>query len=262
MNRKTTIISLTELGCRLGEHLAVSLSAEHEFKPQPFGDRVRGLYQSGHRLIFITAAGIAVRTLAPVLENKFEDPPVLVLDEQGQFVVPLISGHEGGANEWAREVAELLNAHCVITSAQNYTRPVYVAGVGCDRGCPTETILDLIESTLRDNPVVPDIGAISMVASVDVKIDEKGLLEWADGLPEPARFYPAKKLLEYTDRLSEKSQHVFDAVGCYGVSEAAALAGAEALTGGDAELVIKKHKNKRATFALARSYLPEKRQAR
>ncbi len=250
-----TIVSLTEMGSHLGEHLSTTLDAKHLHKPQPFGDTVRTLHQSGGRLIFIAAAGIAVRTLAPVLQNKLLDPPVLVLDERGRFVIPLFSGHEGGGNEWARQVAELLDAQCVITSAHSYTQPVYVAGVGCDRGCPNALIVELIESTLRDNPIIAGVDEIAMAASVDVKIEEKGLLEWVDSLAEPARFYPAVHLLRYTERLTEKSQHVFDAVGCYGVAEAAALAGAEALSGGAAELVISKHKNARATFALARAYL-------
>lgn len=257
MSEKTaiSIVSLTEIGSRLGEHLGSALNAEHLHKPQPFGDTMRTLYRSGTRLIFITAAGIAVRTLAPVLQNKNLDPPVLVLDERGRFVIPLVSGHEGGGNEWARQVADLLDAVCVLTSAQSYTQPVYVAGVGCDRGCPSTQIIELIESTLRDNPIIFGMHEIAMAASVDVKADEQGLLEWADSLAEPARFYRADHLLRYTGRLTEKSQHVFDAVGCYGVAEAAALAGAEALSGGEAELVIGKHKNARATFALARAYL-------
>jgi cobalt-precorrin 5A hydrolase len=251
----TTVVSLTEVGSRLGEQLSRALPAQHLHKPPLFGDTLRDLYQSGTRLIFITAAGIAVRTLAPVLQNKKLDPPVLVLDERGHYVIPLVSGHEGGGNEWARQVADLLDAHCVITSAQSYTQPVYVAGVGCDRGCPRAQIVELIESTLRDNPIISGMHDIAMAASLDVKVDEKGLLEWADSLTEPARFYPADRLLQYTGRLTEKSQQVFDAVGCYGVAEAAALAGAEALSGGEAELVIGKHKNTRATFALARAYL-------
>jgi len=254
----TRIVSLTETGSRLGEHLAQSLVCEHWFKPQPFGEQVREWYRAGHRIIFICATGIVVRTLASVLRSKRSDPPVLVLDERGRFVIPLLSGHEGGANEWAREVAGLLDAQCVITSTQSYTRPVYVAGVGCERGCASADIIALIDTTLRENPVIGGRDQIAMVASIDVKADEEGLLEWADSLSQPARFYSASKLLEYTPHLSQKSRHVFDAVGCWGVAEAAALAGAEALGGGEAELLITKHKNARATFALARAYLSDK----
>ena len=98
--------------------------------------------------------------------------------------------------------------------------------------------------------------AIDLVASIALKSNEQGLLEYAAQFRQVPQFYSPEHLLRYTERLSEKSQYVFDAVGCWGVAEAAALAAAESL-GGTAELVIKKHKNARATFALARTYLED-----
>ncbi len=68
-------------------------------------------------IIFIGACGIAVRTIAPFLKDKLTDSPVLVLDEAGNYVIPLLSGHVGGANEIALQLAELLGAVPVITTA-------------------------------------------------------------------------------------------------------------------------------------------------
>lgn len=68
-------------------------------------------------LIFIMATGIVVRHIAPLLQSKDRDPAILVLDEKGEFVIPLLSGHLGGANAWARMVANRIGAQAVLTTA-------------------------------------------------------------------------------------------------------------------------------------------------
>ncbi len=73
-------------------------------------------------LIFIMAAGIVVRAISPHIKDKKTDPAVLVIDEEGRFVISLLSGHLGGANKYAHELSEFLNAQAVITTASDINR--------------------------------------------------------------------------------------------------------------------------------------------
>ena len=68
-------------------------------------------------LVFIGATGIAVRAIAPYVRDKFSDPAVVSVDEAGQFAVPMLSGHVGGANDLAREVAAAIGARAVVSTA-------------------------------------------------------------------------------------------------------------------------------------------------
>lgn len=131
---KLAIISFTENGIKLSKTVAKRLSRRkvtlytkcsrytaEDLKVQ----RVKESLQvwtaqrmaEGDALLFIGACGIAVRAIAPNLTDKLHDVPVLVMDEEGQYVIPILSGHVGGANELARELAGLMDACPVITTA-------------------------------------------------------------------------------------------------------------------------------------------------
>jgi cobalt-precorrin 5A hydrolase/precorrin-3B C17-methyltransferase len=74
------------------------------------------LYQSGHSIIGVCAAGILIRALGSVLDNKTEEPPVIAVSEDGNSVVPLLGGHNG-ANRLAVSIAEVCDGHAAITTA-------------------------------------------------------------------------------------------------------------------------------------------------
>jgi precorrin-4 C11-methyltransferase len=73
-------------------------------------------WQDFDSVVFIGALGICVRSIAPALKNKYRDPAVVCIDSTGKFVIPVVSGHVGGANDLARRLAALLGAEAVVTT--------------------------------------------------------------------------------------------------------------------------------------------------
>lgn len=98
-----------------GLRLPTRLVGVHGF--ERVGDALREDFAEGRALVCVMAAGVVVRSLAPVLRGKLKDPPVLVVDEAGRYVVPILSGHAGGGNELARRVACVLEGTAVLTTS-------------------------------------------------------------------------------------------------------------------------------------------------
>ena len=79
-----------------------------QFVEEPLGEWTKQRMMEGNAILFIGACGIAVRAIAPHLSDKLHDVPVLVMDETGQYVIPILAGHVGGANELARYLAAVM----------------------------------------------------------------------------------------------------------------------------------------------------------
>ena len=107
-------------------------------------------------LIFVGAAGIAVRSIAPHLRHKSTDPAVVVVDEGGQFAIPILSGHLGGANDLAREIAALMGGQAVITTATDVNGAFAVDQWARAQGlaaCNPEKIVDVSSALLEGKTV-------------------------------------------------------------------------------------------------------------
>ncbi|MEW6426236.1 MAG: cobalt-precorrin 5A hydrolase [Bacillota bacterium] len=104
----------------------------------PFRELVAALFPEFAGFVFIMAAGIVVRVIAPLLRDKRTDPAVVVMDEKGRFAVSLASGHLGGANELARKVAALGGAQAVITTATDLQQTLAVDLLAKERGMVCE----------------------------------------------------------------------------------------------------------------------------
>lgn len=247
------IVTLTPAGELLGRQLLLIWpDAVLDHKPKPFASNVQEAFRQGEKLVFICATGIVMRTLAPVIQDKYLDPPVLVLDEQGKFVIPLLSGHEGGANEWGAQVAAVLDAQLVMTTANAYLNPLYTLGMGCERGCPLVYLESLMLEALAEKELIPS--DISSLNSIDIKADEESLITLAMKYDWRFDTYSAEQLTPMEALLSTKSDYIFNTVGVYGVAESAALLAAKQAANSQPELILNKIKNTKATVSIARAF--------
>jgi cobalt-precorrin 5A hydrolase len=124
-----------------------------------------------------------------------------------------------------------------------------VVGLGCQRGCALQALLDLLDAALAEGGI--ERHRITALASIDRKQDEPGLLALAQALNLPLQCFSAAQLAVYEGRLSHRSAVAFAHTGCYSIAESAALALAEQLSGAPARLLIPRKKSARATLALA-----------
>ena len=146
---KTAIIALTRNGARMARTLAGSLDRDHalfidrrfrkdddsgEAFDLPLRPVVKRAFAGYSSLVLFLSAGASIRLLAPLLESKQVDPAVVCVDDAGSFCVSLISGHVGGADQLAQEVAVCLGARAVVTSASHASGTLAVDLLGREFG--------------------------------------------------------------------------------------------------------------------------------
>ena len=130
------IIAVSKSGAALAARLAAPLAADTclsaRAAPPGYGGRtyaaavdlrqaLAAAFAAAQPLVLVMPVGAAVRLIAPHLRSKHSDPPVVAVDDDGRFAIPLASSHEGGANELATRVAGILGAQAVVTTAAEAT---------------------------------------------------------------------------------------------------------------------------------------------
>lgn len=113
------IITYTEAGLAIARTIAASFDAEIFYKDKNIDKVLEKEWSSIETIIFISATGIAVRKIAHLIKDKYTDPAVLVIDDKAKHVISLLSGHIGGANELAIDIAKAIGAEPVITTASD-----------------------------------------------------------------------------------------------------------------------------------------------
>ncbi len=173
---KIAVVSITKHGIALAGKVVAALPGAQLFCPEKFraagetaapnavhcyegkvGDQVPALFAAFDGIICIVSLGAVVRLIAPHLKNKETDPAVVVIDEAGRFVIPVLSGHLGGANQLAGHLATALGAQAVLTTASDARETLAVDLLGRELGWAFEASHDEIvrcsAAMVNDEPV-------------------------------------------------------------------------------------------------------------
>ncbi|MBI5969817.1 MAG: cobalamin biosynthesis protein [Deltaproteobacteria bacterium] len=136
------------------------------------GGRLKGLVRNamkgGDALVFVCAAGIAVRAVAPFLKGKETDPAVVVMDDSARFAISLLSGHLGGANALTKDIARICGAKAVISTATDIHGLPCVEDIAKKFTLAIEDVkkIKIINSAVLDNRKVYVIDAIATRAAL------------------------------------------------------------------------------------------------
>ena len=252
---KTALISLSDEGASIVNRLKAGLGDVDVFLHEKVSESFEGrrfksiitltseIFALYDGLVYAAPCGIVVRALAQNIGHKTTDPGVVVVDVLGRFAVSLLGGHEGGANNLAVTVSNIIGAEPVITTTTEALKTVIV-GIGCRRGVKAKAIVDAIDLALSKAGV--ERAEVRLLSSADIKKNEKGLLEAARILNIPLRFIRSEEIRS-SGRAFARSEFVEKKVNLPAVAEPAAL-----LAGRRTRLILPKMKSSAVTVALAR----------
>ena len=230
---KTAFVTLSDSGALIAQQLGRAFPEAQVFLHEAVSDEFAGerfdgivaltkhIFNDFDGIVYIAPCGVVVRSLDGNLRSKLTDPAVVAVDSGGRFVVSLLSGHEGGANDLCVKISNILGAEPVITTATEALKSVIV-GIGCRRGTDGGTIQSAVREVLLMAGV--DLEQVRFLASADIKYDEKGLFEAAESLGVPLRFI-ASEAIRATAGQVQQNAFVEEKVGLPAVAEPAALLG-------------------------------------
>ena len=187
-----SVLAITKNGINIGEKLKElfpnwdifvpsKLSNENKsitWYSEPTSDKIIELFKNSNALICLFSLGAVIRLIAPHLKDKKTDPAVIVIDDKTNFVISVLSGHIGGANELTQEISEKLNALPVITTAADVNKTIAVDLVGREFGWKID-----------DETTVTKISAHMVNAEPIGVFQQTGNKKWYKELPKNVTIY-------------------------------------------------------------------------
>ena len=189
---KVSVLAITKNGINIGEKLKElfpnwdifvpsKLSNENKsitWYSEPTSDKIIELFKNSNALICLFSLGAVIRLIAPYLKDKKTDPAVIVIDDKTNFVISVLSGHIGGANELTQEISEKLTALPVITTAADVNKTIAVDLVGREFGWKID-----------DETTVTKISAHMVNAEPIGVFQQTGNKKWYKKLPKNVIIY-------------------------------------------------------------------------
>lgn len=218
---KLAVITVTEKGVRNGLKIKEKINCD-VFTISKFMKEKTLLIENGLQnffeknllkydtFLFITASGIAVRTIAPFIKSKDKDPAVLTMDEEGNFIISLLSGHLGGANEAAKILGEITGAVPVISTASDVSGKIAV-----------DTIAMKINGKLESLESAKKVTSLIVAGKeVDIKVSENMENENPQGVIlisnrkniEIAKIIPQNIVVGIGCKKNKEAEKIIDAV--------------------------------------------------
>ena len=167
---KTSVLAITKNGINIGQNLKEIFPDWNIFAPsklsnendgitwysEPTSEKIVELFKNSNALVCLFSLGAVIRLIAPHLKDKKTDPAVIVIDDKTNFVISVLSGHIGGANELTKEIAEKLGALPVITTAADVNKTIAVDLLGKELGWKIDddsTVTQISAHMVNEEPI-------------------------------------------------------------------------------------------------------------
>lgn len=201
---KIAVLAITKNGVSIGLRLKEFFPTWEIFAPSKFSngnkeiiwysdttsEKIVELFKNNNALICLFSLGAVIRLIAPHLKDKKTDPAVIVIDDKTSFVISVLSGHLGGANELTQIIAQKLDAIPVITTAADVNKTIAVDLVGREFGWKID-----------DDSTVTKISA-HMVNEENIGVyQEAGKMNWCKELPKNVRIYHSLDEMKNSDSM-------------------------------------------------------------